>query len=426
MEKRLLLLVVLGGLARYYLQSFQWIGERVEVSTPINSYKRVQEGIYLYENGIDPYIGDVVHELPVVLVLLVRIFGAMSSFVPLFYMLVDLLTAMLLYKLAKKFVRTKLFEQKMEALKFAAGTDELQMQTSDMDVIPRCVLLAYLFNPLAILSCAGLTSTVFSNFLLALTLYFLVQQHLLPCVICLALETMRNLYPLVLIAPVVLVFAQRTKSTTIGAIGVLALFAAACLAITGLNCALIHSWSFLDATLGFIFFYRDLQPNIGLFWYFFTEMFEHFRTMFLITFQMNATVLYLVPLSLKLRKEPLLLATVLIALMSIFRSYPSVGDVSFYLALLPLWRRCWKFMAHNFVVFCFFVITLSMMPALWQLWIYSGSANANFYFGTTLAFSTGQIFLVTDLLFAHVKRDFCLRNGLKVYIDGKEAKIILE
>lgn len=212
----------------------------------------MQEGIYLYENGIDPYIGDVVHELPVVLVLLVRIFGAMSSFVPLFYMLVDLLTAMLLYKLAKKFVRTKLFEQKMEALKFAAGTEELQMQTSDMDVIPRCVLLAYLFNPLAILSCAGLTSTVFSNFLLALTLYFLVQQHLLPCVICLALETMRNLYPLVLIAPVVLVFAQRTKSTTIGAIGVLALFAAACLAITGLNCALIHSWSFLDATLGFM------------------------------------------------------------------------------------------------------------------------------------------------------------------------------
>lgn len=426
MEKKFFLLVALGGLTRYYLHSFQWIGERVEVSTPINSYKRVQEGIYLYENGIDPYIGDVVHELPIILVLLVRIFSAISSIVPIFYILVDLLTAILLYKLAQKFVRTKLVEQKTESLQFAVGTEELQVQTSDMDVIPRCVLLAYLFNPLSLLSCAGLTSTVFSNFLLALVLYFLVQRHLIPCVICLALETMRNLYPLVLIAPVVLVFTQRSKSTTAGAIGVLALFAAASLAITGFNYAIIHSWSFIDATLGFIFFYRDLQPNIGLFWYFFTEMFEHFRTMFLITFQMNATVLYLVPLSLKLRKEPLLLATVLIALMSIFRSYPSVGDVSFYLALLPLWRRCWKFMAHNFVVFCFFVVTLSMMPALWQLWIYSGSANANFYFGTTLAFSTGQIFLVTDLLFAHVKRDFCLRNGLKVYIDGKEAKIILE
>lgn len=94
--------------------------------------------------------------------------------------------------------------------------------------------------------------------------------------------------------------------------------------------------------LFFRFFYRDLQPNIGLFWYFFTEMFDHFRTMFLVTFQMNATVLYLVPLSLKLRKEPVLLATILIGLMSIFRAYPCIGDVAFYLALLPLWKRSWK------------------------------------------------------------------------------------
>lgn len=92
----------------------------------------------------------------------------------------------------------------------------------------------------------------------------------------------------------------------------------------------------------FSFFFRDLQPNIGLFWYFFTEMFDHFRYMFLITFQMNAIILYLIPLSLKLRKEPLLLSIVLIALAAIFRSYPSLGDVSFYLALLPIWRRCWK------------------------------------------------------------------------------------
>ncbi|XP_053957619.1 phosphatidylinositol glycan anchor biosynthesis class U protein [Anastrepha ludens] len=426
MDKSLVLLLALGGVVRYYLQSLHWIGERVEVSTPINSFKRVQEGIYLYENGIDPYTGDVVHELPVVLVLLVRVFGWFSNFVPLLYILLDLSTAMLLYKLAQKFVQSKLLEQKQQSSEFALGTEELQVQESDMEVVPRCVLLSYLFNPLTLVSCAGLTSTVFSNFLLALTLYFLVQRYLLPCVFCLALETMRSLYPLVLIAPIVLVFTQHSKITTSSAIRVVALFVAACAGITLVNYALMQSWNFLDATLGFIFFYRDLQPNIGLFWYFFTEMFEHFRTMFLITFQMNATVLYLVPLSLKLRKEPLLLATVLIALMSIFRSYPCVGDVSFYLALLPLWRRCWKFMAHNFVVFCFFVVTLSMMPALWQLWIYSGSANANFYFGTTLAFSTGQIFLVTDLLFAHVKRDFCLRNGLKVYVDGKEAKIILE
>jgi len=176
-------------------------------------------------------------------------------------------------------------------------------------------------------------------------------------------------------------------------------------------------------------------------------MFEHFRTMFLITFQLNATVLYLVPLTIKLRKEPLLLATVLVALMAVFRAYPSLGDVGFYLALLPLWKRCWKcefaslsensslivnnllffvVMSHGFVVFTFFLVTLSMMGALWHLWIYAGSANANFYFGATLAFSTGQIFLITDLLFAHVKREFCLFNGQKILIDGEEARIVLK
>lgn len=85
--------------------------------------------------------------------------------------------------------------------------------------------------------------------------------------------------------------------------------------------------------------HRDLQPNIGLFWYFFTEMFEHFRPLFLFSFQMNATVLYLVPLTIKLHKQPIFLATILIALTSIFRSYPCIGDIAFYMALFPLWKH---------------------------------------------------------------------------------------
>lgn len=101
--------------------------------------------------------------------------------------------------------------------------------------------------------------------------------------------------------------------------------------------------------------HRDLKPNIGLFWYFFTEMFEHFRTLFLITFQMNATILYSVPLTIKLHKLPVFLATILTALITIFRSYPCVGDVAFYLALFPLWKqsaRC-KSHDHNIVIFFF-------------------------------------------------------------------------
>ena len=44
----------------------------------------------------------------------------------------------------------------------------------------------------------------------------------------------------------------------------------------------------------------DLTPNMGLFWYFFTEMFEHFRMFFLWVFQLNA-FFYCIPMTIKLR-----------------------------------------------------------------------------------------------------------------------------
>ncbi|EDW78127.1 uncharacterized protein Dwil_GK24175 [Drosophila willistoni] len=426
MDAKSFKLLLLGGAVRLYFSRTplaSLIGDRVEFATPLNSYKRMQEGVFLLEHDIDPYSGDLVHESPLVLKGLSWIFLNYASYLPLLYILLDLLTAGLLWIMSHWFVKHKLQEQRLERKHYANDTEELQYHNEDNYDIPELVLMAYLFNPLTIMSCIGLTSTVFSNIFLALFFFALVKGYLLPCLILLAFESVRSFYPIVLISPLLLVFARRSywRGFCIGL-----LFAAACIAIMAANYLVMNSWNFLDGTLGFIFYFRDLQPNIGLFWYFFTEMFEHFRAMFLITFQLNATVLYLVPLSIKLRKEPLLLATVLVALMSVFRAYPSLGDVGFYLALMPMWKRCWKYMAHGFVVFAFFLISLSMMGALWHLWIYAGSANANFYFGATLAFCTGQIFLITDLLFAQVKRQFCLYNGQKIMIDGEEARIILE
>lgn len=52
----------------------------------------------------------------------------------------------------------------------------------------------------------------------------------------------------------------------------------------------------------------DLTPNVGVFWYFFTEMFEHFHLLFLWTFQLNLIV-YVVPLALVLKLGSLHLST---------------------------------------------------------------------------------------------------------------------
>ncbi len=111
--------------------------------------------------------------------------------------------------------------------------------------------------------------------------------------------------------------------------------------------------------------------------------------------------------------QPFVLTLSLIALTAIFKSYPCYGDVGFYMALLPTIGHLFPYMKQSFIVANTFIATTILGPVLFQLWIYNGSANANFYFAITLVFGAAQIFLVTDLLFAQVKRDFYLSNGFK-------------
>lgn len=48
-------------------------------------------------------------------------------------------------------------------------------------------------------------------------------------------------------------------------------------------------------------------------------------------------------------------------------------------------------MRQTFIVGCMFVSTSVLGPIMYNLWIFNGSANANFYFAVTLAFNTAQV-----------------------------------
>lgn len=175
----------------------------------------------------------------------------------------------------------------------------------------------------------------------------------------------------------------------------------------------------------------------------------------------------LVIFSITFRDEPVLLFHQLFMIMTIFKSYPSVGDAAVYLSLLPMWAPlykckyfliCFEFLMkivvfsadirHGFVVGCAVVAFSVLAPVMWYLWIETGSANANFYFAITLVYSTAQvkfffvdfclvckiypifqltqIFLLTDVLYAYLRRRVHLKHGLKPMINEKEAKVVLE
>lgn len=115
-------------------------------------------------------------------------------------------------------------------------------------------------------------------------------------------------------------------------------------------------------------------------------------------------------------------------------------------------------MKQGLLVACVFISCSVLAPLMWHMWIILGTANSNYYFGVTLAYNVGQvrirlcrnfivyssilyffifkiylklmhfislqIFLITDLLFAYLKREFYLSNGIKV--DDKDKPLKLE
>ena len=79
----------------------------------------------------------------------------------------------------------------------------------------------------------------------------------------------------------------------------------------------------------------DLLPTTGLTWYFFVEMFTHFRPFFLAVVNIHMWT-YMIPITMKYRSDPLFATTFLAGIASLFSMYPSVGDTAAYLALWSL------------------------------------------------------------------------------------------
>jgi phosphatidylinositol glycan class U len=424
----ILLMYTIGASIRYSLIFSRYqsiIGNHIEVSTPLNSWKRVSEGLYLQSKGINPYEGDLLHEAPIIMLLYQTLTRSLNLPVEIIFLITDLATAVVLYFVARRYMFQLFTQQEHHKEEYAEDGKEFLLSGPDFLNSPVFVAAAFLFNPYTIFNCVGLSTIVFHNFFLALFLCFMLYGSVVLSTLFLAVCTMMSLYPVILVLPLFLHFLEIYKSKTRG-FCVVTLFAATIVALKVVSSALTNGDDYMRGVYGFILTVPDLQPNIGLFWYFFTEMFDHFRDLFICSFQINATILYLVPLSIKFRKDPFLLTVAVLFLVSVFKSYPCLGDVGFVLSLLPCFIHLFNYSQQGFLVGVIFLITSALGPILWHLWIYSNSANANFYFGVTLAFAIAQIFLVTDILFAYLKRQFCLKHGKERKIDGKDALLILE
>lgn len=391
---------VLGLALRYWVVG-AGAADRPEIATPLNSWRRLTEGVHLYRAGLDPYEGVVFHETPLALAVFSWVEGRHAHWL---FLLGDLLTALLLARLGRLVAQQRLVKQEVERRSYSKEAAPLLATISATLNAHRSMALAFLLNPYTIANCAAMTSTVWANLLLAAFLVSLASGWRAASCAALALATYQSLYPALLLLPLALsrtrTMDRRAALREVAAI--LAIFAAALALLLVISAELMGGWSFLNSTYGFILSVPELSPNLGIFWYFFTEMFDHFRLFFVWTFQLNL-VIYLAPLAIRFPDQPLLLATTLAGLTAVFKSYPGVGDVGLFLSLLPLFAHLLPFMKQTLVTGGMLLAATVLAPIAWQLWIYNNSANANYYFAINLVYSTALIFLITDMLFAQVK-----------------------
>ncbi|KAG7140837.1 Phosphatidylinositol glycan anchor biosynthesis class U protein like [Verticillium longisporum] len=388
---------------------------RVEISTPVTSFKRLQEGLFLYNHNVSPYDGGVYHQAPLLLPLfsLLPDLKAWPIFASLLYIVVDLLSADALAKIADSgdAGASKHFTSPRRATRWNGVA----------------VAAAFLFNPFTIATCLGRSTGVFSTCAILHAIAKAIGGAPVSAVVALTFAGYLSLSPLLLLPPLLLLAydrqapARRIASPVQFAATHAAVAGATLLALLGLSALLTGgSWAFLGSTYGVQLTLSDLTPNVGLWWYFFVEMFDSFRAFFLAVFWLHLAS-YVGGLAVRLRAQPLAALTLLLGVLAIFKPYPSLADASLFAAAVPLYRHVFPLMRYPFVTASAILYASFLGPAFYHLWIYAGSGNANFFYAITLVWSLAQSLLVSDLTFAILRDEWEVDRPAMV---GKEVRQI--
>ncbi|PWY97193.1 PIG-U-domain-containing protein [Testicularia cyperi] len=158
-------------------------------------------------------------------------------------------------------------------------------------------------------------------------------------------------------------------------------------------------WEWTEQVYGTQLLMTDLTPNLGLWWYFFMEIFDHFRDFFLLTFNVHVAS-YALPFMIKYRQDPLFGITLMTGVFAVFKSYPTLGDHAVFLSLLSLHSQIFEYLRYPLISALIYIYCTFLSPAFHHLWLTAGSANANFFYAITLVWALGGGMLVLDAMWA--------------------------
>ncbi|KAJ7134786.1 GPI transamidase subunit PIG-U [Mycena epipterygia] len=359
-----------------------------QLSSPLTSYFNLQEGIYLFKNGIDPYSGGVFRHSPLFLALFTTVLPTSRTISSIIWTLCDAIGAWALVQIWR--ARQRVAQTSRDGL----------------------IAAAYLLNPYLFLSTLALSTSSFENTLALLSLMFAARGDTSPSLLAAALLLQLSLSSILLLAPLILLIASSPVSQLASPrsfsvngkkiVPLLVEFAAYTTLLTLVSTLVSGGWAWIPQTWGASLTLPDLTPNPGVWWYFFTEMFDHFRPFFLMVFSIHLLI-YVAPVCIKFQYDPLYAAFVLLGVLGTFKSYPTMADPGLFLSMIAVFPEIYPYLRYPIVTTLLHLHASLLMPLFHHLWLNQGTGNANFFYASTLVFACANGAALTDCIWAGLR-----------------------
>lgn len=373
-----------------------------QLSSPLTSYSRLHEGIYLFRNGIDPYSGGTFRHSPLYLSLFSTVLPESAALSAVLWTLADAIGAWALVQIWRARSRT------------GKGRRDW------------VIAAVYLLNPYIFLPSLAFSTSTFDNAFQLLSLMFASQGRTSESLLTLALLSHLSLPSILLLPPTVLLllsdptshlaspkpFAQKLRKAIPFTTEFLAYFSILIFASTLAS----GGWGWVRNTWGAGFLLPDLTPNPGLWWYFFTEMFDHFRPFFLMVFNVHLLI-YVAPICIKFQHDPLYATFLLIGVLALFKPYPTLSDPGLFISLISLFPETYPYFRHPIVTTLLHLHASLLLPLFHHLWVAAGTGNANFFYASTLVFGIANGAVLID----------CVWAGLRIALgEEKEGWVVIQ
>ncbi|KAI0755146.1 PIG-U-domain-containing protein [Daedaleopsis nitida] len=342
-----------------------------QLSSPLTSYARLREGIFLFEHDIDPYSGGFFRHSPLLLSLFSTVLPLTRYTSPVLWTAADAIGAWALVRIWR----------------FRTGAKATSKDGQ--------VAAMYLLNPYIFLPSLALSSSSIENTLCLLSLMFASGGQASASLLTLACLLHLSLPSILLVAPIILLNITRPVSRLAlprpfdadlkRALPLLCEFLGYSAFLTIASTLVCGNLSWIEKTWGASITLPDLTPNPGLWWYFFTEMFDHFRPFFLMVFSVHLLI-YIAPICIKFQHDMLFASFLLVGVLALFKPYPTLSDPGLFLSMFSLFPETYPYLRHPIVTGLIHLHASLLLPLFNSLWLRQGTGNANFFYASTLVF----------------------------------------